>query len=71
MLMYHSYTGLPKGHRFMNVSSLENFRKEINQTREYIKHIQCVNDVAGYVALETDSEQIKKLLGICKRTSNI
>jgi len=55
----------------MNVSSLENFRKEINQTREYIKHIQCVNDVAGYVALETDSEQIKKLLGICKRTSNI
>ena len=34
---------------------------EINQILEYIKHIQCVNDVAGYIALETDSEQIKAL----------
>jgi hypothetical protein len=50
----------------MNISSLENFRKEINQTRKYIKHIQCVDDVASYVVLETDSEQIKKLLAILK-----
>ncbi|HID98801.1 MAG TPA: hypothetical protein EYP59_00720 [Thiotrichaceae bacterium] len=50
----------------MTISSLEDFRKEINQIREYIQHLQCVNDVAGYVALETDSEQIKTLLNILK-----
>jgi hypothetical protein len=50
----------------MKVSSLEHFKKDINLIREYIKHIQYVNDVAGYVALETDSEQIKELLAILK-----
>ncbi len=50
----------------MNVSSLENFKKEVNQIREYIKHIQYVNDVAGYTVLETDNEQIKMLLDILK-----
>lgn len=50
----------------MTISSLEEFRKEINQIREYIQHLQCVNDVAGYVALETDSEQIKALLNTLK-----
>lgn len=50
----------------MNVSSLDNFKKEIQQIREYIKHIQYVNDVAGYTVLETDNEQIKMLLDTLK-----
>jgi hypothetical protein len=54
----------------MNISSRDHFRKEINQVREYIKHIQCVNDLAGYVALETDSEQIKTLLNSLKGHDN-
>jgi hypothetical protein len=31
----------------MEVSSLENFKKEINELREYIKHIQYVHSPAG------------------------
>ncbi len=46
----------------MNESSLADFRKEIKLIRKYIQHIQDVNDIAGYVALKTDNEQIKKLL---------
>jgi hypothetical protein len=46
----------------MNIESLETFKKEVNQIREYLKHIKYVNDVAAYNVLETDNEQIKKLL---------
>lgn len=51
----------------MHVSSLENFRKEIYQIREYIKHIQHVNNVvADYTVLEAGNEQIKGLLDTLK-----
>lgn len=50
----------------MNVSSLENFKKEVNQIREYMKHIRYVNDVADYIVLETDNQQIKSLLNTLK-----
>lgn len=50
----------------MNELSLEDFRKKVTQIREYIQHIKDVNDIAGYVALETDNEQIKKLLSKIK-----
>jgi hypothetical protein len=45
---------------------LENFTREVNQIREYLKHIQYVNDVAAYSVLETDNEQIRKLLNTLK-----
>ncbi|BAZ88287.1 MAE_28990/MAE_18760 family HEPN-like nuclease [Dolichospermum compactum] len=50
----------------MNIESLENFTREINQIREYLKHIQYVNDVVAYSVLETDNEQIRKLLNTLK-----
>ena len=51
----------------MHVSSLEDFKKEINQIQEYIKHIQRVDDVvADYTVLETDNEQIRELLDTLK-----
>jgi hypothetical protein len=50
----------------MNIESLENFTREINQIREYLKHIQYVNDVAAYSVLETDNEQIRNLLNTLK-----
>ncbi|OBQ23551.1 MAG: hypothetical protein AN488_05325 [Anabaena sp. WA113] len=50
----------------MNIQSLENFTREVNQIREYLKHIQYVNDVAAYSVLETDNEQIRKLLNTLK-----
>jgi hypothetical protein len=50
----------------MNIESLENFTREINQIREYLKHIQYVNDVATYAVLETDNEQIRNLLNTLK-----
>ncbi|MTJ49526.1 MAE_28990/MAE_18760 family HEPN-like nuclease [Dolichospermum sp. UHCC 0259] len=46
----------------MNIQSLENFKKEVNQIREYLKHIQYVNDVAAYHVQNNDNEQIKNLL---------
>lgn len=46
----------------MNIESLENFTREINQIREYLKHIQYVNDVAAYHVQNNDNEQIKNLL---------
>ncbi len=46
----------------MNITSLDSFKKEVNQIREYLKHIQYVNDVVGYSILEEDNEQIKVLL---------
>jgi hypothetical protein len=50
----------------MNIQSLENFTREINQIREYLKHIQYVNDVSAYAVLETDNEQIRNLLNTLK-----
>ncbi|MDP5016375.1 hypothetical protein FJR11_18125 [Anabaena sp. UHCC 0187] len=50
----------------MNIQSLENFKRELNQIKEYLKHIQYVNDVAAYSVLETDKEQIRKLLNTLK-----
>jgi hypothetical protein len=50
----------------MNIESLERFKKELNQIREYLKHIQYVNDVATYAVLETDNEQIRNLLNTLK-----
>ncbi|NTW19843.1 MAG: hypothetical protein HGA42_09650, partial [Nostocales cyanobacterium W4_Combined_metabat2_030] len=38
----------------------------INQIREYLKHIQYVNDVSAYAILETDNEQIRNLLNTLK-----
>lgn len=50
----------------MNIQSLENFKRELNQIKEYFKHIQYVNDVVDYAILETDNEQIKSLLNRLK-----
>ncbi len=50
----------------MNAESLESFKKEINQIREYLKHIEYVNNVAGYTILETDNKQIQTLLNTLK-----
>lgn len=46
----------------MNTTSLESFQKEINQIREYFKHIQYVNNMVDYTVSQTDSEQIKSSL---------
>ncbi|MBS3028166.1 MAG: hypothetical protein HCA25_14070 [Dolichospermum sp. DET50] len=50
----------------MNIQSLENFKRELNQIKEYLKHIQYVNDLTAYSVLESDNEQIKKLLNTLK-----
>ena len=50
----------------MNIQSLENFKRELNQTKEYLKHIQYVNNVTAYSVLESDNEQIKELLNTLK-----
>lgn len=50
----------------MNITSLERFKTEVNQIREYLKHIQYVNDVVGSTILEEDNEQIKALLNRLK-----
>jgi hypothetical protein len=50
----------------MNITSLERFKAEVNQIREYLKHIQYVNDVVGSTILEQDNEQIKTLLNRLK-----
>ncbi|TAE60716.1 MAG: hypothetical protein EAZ87_05035 [Nostocales cyanobacterium] len=46
----------------MNIESLERFKKELNQIREYLKHIQYVNDIVAYHVQDNDTEQIKNLL---------
>lgn len=43
----------------MNTGSLESFKKEINQVREYFKHIQYVDDMVNCAVSETDNEQIQ------------
>lgn len=50
----------------MNTGSLENFKKEINQVREYFKHIQYVDDMVNCVVSETENEQIKVSLNKLK-----
>ncbi|MBW4505143.1 MAG: hypothetical protein KME64_01270 [Scytonematopsis contorta HA4267-MV1] len=50
----------------MNATSLESFKKEINQVREYFKHIQYVDNMVAYAVSPTDSEEIKVLLNKLK-----
>jgi len=50
----------------MNITSLERFKTEVNQIREYLKHIQYVNNVVGYAVLQKDNEEIKALLNSLK-----
>lgn len=50
----------------MNKTSLERFKTEVNLIREYLKHIQYVNDVVGSAVLEKDNEEIKALLNSLK-----
>ena len=51
----------------MNITSLDRFKAEVNQIREYLKHIQYVNDVVGYAVLEEDNQEIKSLLNTLKK----
>jgi hypothetical protein len=50
----------------MHTVSLESFKKEINQVREYFKHIQYVNHLVFYTVSQTDNEEIKALLNKLK-----
>lgn len=50
----------------MNIQSLENFKIELNQIKEYLKHIQYVNDLTAYAIIDTDNGQIKELLNRLK-----
>jgi RiboL-PSP-HEPN len=50
----------------MNAISLNSFKKEVNQIREYFKHIQYTNDVIGYNISETDPNEIQSLLNTLK-----
>lgn len=50
----------------MNTTSWESFKKEINQVREYFKHIQYVDDMVGSTVSQTDNEQTKSSLKILK-----
>ncbi|AKG20792.1 MAE_28990/MAE_18760 family HEPN-like nuclease [Calothrix sp. 336/3] len=43
----------------MNIESLERFKKEINQVREYFKHIQYVDDILRSDVSSTENEMIK------------
>ncbi|BAZ12180.1 hypothetical protein NIES4071_40080 [Calothrix sp. NIES-4071] len=50
----------------MNTGSLENFKKEINQIREYFQHIQYVDDIVNCAVSDTDNEPIKVSLNKLK-----
>ncbi|MEP6580252.1 MAE_28990/MAE_18760 family HEPN-like nuclease, partial [Microcoleus vaginatus GB2-A3] len=50
----------------MNIASLERFQTEVNQIREYLKHIQYVNTVVGHAVLEEENQEIKALLNTLK-----
>ncbi len=50
----------------MNPGSLENFKKEISQVREYFKHIQYVDDMVNCAVSKTDNEQIQVSLNQLK-----
>ncbi|AFZ01947.1 MAE_28990/MAE_18760 family HEPN-like nuclease [Calothrix sp. PCC 6303] len=55
----------------MNTTSLDSFKKEINQVREYIKHIQDVDNIVNYTVSEADNEEIKALLNTLKEHHRI
>ncbi|NJS10064.1 MAG: hypothetical protein HC789_06595 [Microcoleus sp. CSU_2_2] len=55
----------------MNIASLERFKKEVNQIREYLKHIQYVSDVVGCAILVEDNEQLKALINRLKEHDRI
>jgi hypothetical protein len=50
----------------MDKISLDEFKKEINQIREYLKHIQYVNNILDYNVLNDDNEEIKFLVNSLK-----
>ncbi len=50
----------------MNKISLESFKKEVNQIREYLKHIEYVSAAIAYDVLKEDNEQLKALLNKLK-----
>lgn len=54
----------------MNITSLNNFKKEVNQVKEYLKHIEIGDNIIAYTILETDNDQIKKILNNLKEHSN-
>jgi hypothetical protein len=54
----------------MNITSLNNFKKEVNQVKEYLKHIEIVDNIIAYSILENDNDQIKKILNNLKEHSN-
>lgn len=55
----------------MNIASWEGFKKEVDQIREYLKHIEYVNEVANYAVVESDNEQIKTLLNTLKEHDKV
>lgn len=48
----------------MNPTSLQSFAKEVNQVREYFKHIKYVNDMVDCTVSQVDNEQIKSSLNM-------
>jgi hypothetical protein len=50
----------------MDKISLDEFKKEINQTREYLKHIEYVNNILAYKICNDDNEAIKTLINDLK-----
>jgi len=53
----------------MEITSLEDFKKELNHIRDYLKHIEYVNNVISYSGLANDSDEIKNLLNTLKEHS--
>lgn len=46
----------------MHIASFETFKKEINLVREYLKHIQYVNNLVEHTVSQTNNEQIESSL---------
>ena len=53
----------------MKITLLNKFQEELNHIRDYLKHIEYVNNVIGYSGLENDSDEIKILLKTLKEHS--
>lgn len=51
----------------MNRSSLDDFKKEVNIIREYLKHIEYVNQLNNYTIAPADREPLKSLLNNFKK----
>ena len=51
----------------MNRSSLDDFKKEVNIIREYLKHIEYVNQLNNYTIAPADREPLKSLLNNLKK----